>query len=88
MKIGSIEYEVLEEVGEWDYSWHIGALLRGPDGQLYFAEDSGCSCYGFGDGIGEGDLIPVASWQEAVEKAKENFSEGEVFEFAKALAAR
>lgn len=90
------KYETVEEIGEWDYSWTIGALLRDTSGQLYFTVDSGCSCTSFGEGIDEGDLIAVASWQEAVEQAKTysfyggspTFSDVEVYEFAKRLAAR
>lgn len=83
----SNRYETIEECGEWDYDWTIGALLRDSEGNLYWAVDSGCSCTSFGDGIDDDELTPVKSWHEAVELAKETFSESEVYEFAKRLAA-
>jgi hypothetical protein len=70
IKIHGDEYEVLAEAGEYDYSWSEVALLR-KDGQLYYGEGSGCSCTSFAY---EADPVPVASWQEAVEKAKVFFN--------------
>lgn len=83
--ISKVEYEIIEEVGEWDYDWQIGALLRDANGDLFFAVDSGCSCVGYGDGLEQEDLRKVANKAEAVELAKECFTESEVYEFAKRL---
>jgi len=84
--IDGIEYTLIEEVGEWDYSWHIGALLRDPDGGLWFTANSGCSCYGFSDDLEQGEK--VSSWHEAVELAKADFPESEVATFAERLMRR
>ena len=83
--IDGIEYTLIEEVGEWDYSWHIGALLRDPDGGLWYTTNSGCSCYSFGDYLKKG--VQVKSWQEAVDLAKEDFADNEVATFAERLMA-
>lgn len=41
-------YKFCFEIGEWDYSWDITRVyLR--DGHVFNLEDSGCSCFGFGD---------------------------------------
>lgn len=86
MKIGNSDLEIIEEVGEWDYSWTIGALMRSESGDLYYAVDSGCSCTSFGDAWTSLDeLTPVKSWHAAVELAKEDFSESEVVTFAERL---
>lgn len=66
-------YEVVAQAGEYGYEWHQAALLR-KDGELFFAADSGCSCNSFGDyGL---TPTPVASWQQAIELAKEEFGDG------------
>lgn len=83
--ISGTDYEILEEVGEWDYDWTIGALLRASNGDLFYAVDSGCSCVGYGDGLEQEDLHKVATPAEAVELAKEVFTDSEVYEFAKRL---
>jgi hypothetical protein len=89
------DYDVVEEIGTWDYDWTIGALLREKStGNLFFGVDGGCSCTGFGDGLDAEDLTPVKNWQEAVELAKHHvrygdsktFTDEEVYEFAKRLA--
>ncbi|MFC4089378.1 hypothetical protein [Micromonospora sp. GCM10011541] len=85
LKIDGNTYEVIASAGEYDYSWHEAALLR-LDGQLYFAESSGCSCYGFEDNVSASDLEPVRNWQEAVEKAKDCIADEHVATFAERLA--
>ena len=52
------------------YDWDQFHLLRGIDGSLYVGWDGGCSCQGFSD-TDPDDLVKVASWQEAAEKAQE-----------------
>ena len=85
-------YETIAEVGEWDYSWHIGALIKvKSDDRLMFVTDSGCSCYGFMDGLSSEEGLEeygqtVKNWQEAVELAKDSFEISEVVEFAANLA--
>jgi hypothetical protein len=44
--------EVVAELMTADYSWDICWVIR-KDGQLYAANDSGCSCYGPFDGLTE-----------------------------------
>ena len=51
-----------------DYEWDVFALLRGSDGLLYTASDSGCSCNWFGDN--DLHVEPVKSWQEAAAQAQ------------------
>lgn len=86
LQLGEVRLEIIEEVGEWDYSWHIGALMRTEDGRLFYAEDSGCSCYGYGDSFTSlDDLTSVKSWQEAVELSKKEFSDSDVVSFAERL---
>ena len=83
--VSKVEYEIIAEVGDWDYEWQIGALLRASNGDLFFAVDSGCSCVGYGDNLEQEDLHKVANPAEAVELAKETFTDSEVYEFAKRL---
>lgn len=71
LNIGRMAFEVLAEAGEYGYSWSQAVLLR-KDGQLYYAEGSGCSCTSMSQ---EADPVPVASWQAAVEKAKAFFND-------------
>ena len=80
-------FEVVESINEdWGYDWHDGAIYRDADGQLYWYEDSGCSCSYFGEDLNSvDDLTPIANWQEAVELAKADFPEAQVFEFASRL---
>ena len=79
-------YEVIEEIGEWSYDWHIGALLRRKtDNTLWWVAESGCSCVAFLDETSEQDLTPVQSWAQAVEQAKQEFPDVEVVEFAQRL---
>ena len=78
--------EVYEEVwGDWtalsgyktivsadaldSYEWDQFHVLRGPDGRLYVGCDMGCSCSGFYD-TDPAELTPVASWQEAANRAQ------------------
>lgn len=66
---GSDGFDTIEESGVYDYSWHEIALVRWEaTGQLYFGENSGCSCSCFWDGP---TLTPVASWQEWAKLAQE-----------------
>jgi hypothetical protein len=85
--VEDVSFEILEEIGDYDYEWHIGALLRGVDGALFFAEASGCSCYDFKETLEPNDIKPVSNWQAAVEMSKESFDEGEVATFAEKLLA-
>jgi len=90
MQIGSKTLEVIEEIGEWDYDWTIGAAMRDEAGNWFFAVDSGCSCVGFGDGIDESDLVACASPHDVVEAAKKDgiFGDEEVVNFAERLLFR
>lgn len=85
IKLDGLTYDVVASAGEYDYSWEESALLR-RQGQLYYAHDSGCSCWSFGDGISAGDLKPVATWQEAVELAKNDLPAEHSTTFAERLA--
>lgn len=73
------------------YEWSQAALLRRiEDGQLFYLSESGCSCNApFSDTLPD-DLEPVASWQEAAEKAKGDspgyLTEEEAATFAQRLA--
>lgn len=88
MTVDGVSFEILQEIGEYDYEWHIGALLRGlDDGALFFAEAAGCSCYNFNESVEPDDLKPVRNWQEAVEISKGSFDDGDVATFAERLLA-
>lgn len=66
------DYEEVETTGVWDYSWNEAKLLREKaTGQLFWAEASGCSCYGFWEVVGDEDFVPVATWQEWADKAQQ-----------------
>lgn len=86
LNIGGTTYEVVASAGDYDYSWTESALLRSPEGKLYYAHSSGCSCYSFQDNVDEGDLEPVANWQEAVELAKRDLANEHAVTFAEKLA--
>lgn len=90
MQIGSKDLEIIEEIGEWDYSWTIGAAMRDEAGNWFFAVDSGCSCVSFGDGIDESDLVACKSPHDVVEAAKkvDYFGDEEVVNFAERLLFR
>jgi hypothetical protein len=84
------KFEVIETIVDDayadDYGFHEGVIFRGEDGSLYWFEDSGCSCYSFGENLDTlSDLTPVKNWQEAVELAKDSFKDDDVFEFADRL---
>lgn len=68
----SVPYEVVAECDESDlgWEWHVGWLMRSPEGKLYYAEGSGCSCYYMEPT--PADLTPVSSWHEAVTLAKQS----------------
>lgn len=90
MEVDEKKYRVVEETGQYDYEWHIVALLADEEGNLFYAEDSGCSCSSFGEYLTTADLTPVKDWQEAVELAKAavdgyHLTDVEVFEFADRL---
>lgn len=81
-------FTVVNSIADGDdpCDWHEGAILSGPDGQLYWYEDSGCSYNSFGEGLNSlSDLTPVKNWQEAVDLAKDGFSDEDVFDFANRL---
>ncbi|GLZ81427.1 hypothetical protein Afil01_62340 [Actinorhabdospora filicis] len=82
-------FRVIASSGMYGYDWNEAALLRGPDGKLYYASDSGCSCTWFGYGLTESDLTPVGSWAAAVELMKQDpteFADQYVTSFAEELA--
>lgn len=84
VKIDGIEYDVLAECGDYDYSWHIGAVLRksGDGVQLYWLEDSGCSCNTYADFSAYEDLTPISHWTEAVQVARDSKSWGDTPSFS------
>lgn len=61
---GAIIAEAESDAG---YDWEVVALLRGEDGGLYLAFDSGCSC-SYKWSYGDGRAARVQTWQEAVAK--------------------
>lgn len=90
MTIDGKKYGVVAETGQYDYEWHIVALLQDDEGNLFYAEDSGCSCSSFADGMTTKDLTAVKHWSEAVELAKTSIdgyhlTEDEVAKFAETL---
>lgn len=90
LEVSGKKYRVVDQTGQYDYEWHIAALLEDEEGNLFYAEDSGCSCSYFGEALDASDLIPVKNWQEAVELAKASvedyfLTDKEVFEFANRL---
>jgi hypothetical protein len=77
-------YDVVAKAGDYDYSWTEAAILRDADGALFYAFGSGCSCYSFDDNVEVPDLVPVKSWQEAVQLAKSDLTDNEVVSLAEA----
>lgn len=85
--VGEVEFDVLAKVEDNDYSWSAEAVLRRKtDGALFFATDSGCSCYGFGELINVSDLKPLRKFEDALrllddpldrERLKRSFETGE-----------
>lgn len=51
--------------------WDEGGVLRDSNGKLFWLHESGCSCDGFGMYTDLEDLEPLASWQEAVQFARD-----------------
>ena len=52
-------HELVEDLVTEDYSWSaVGVFRRKSDGALFWATDSGCSCYGTWEQITEADLTP------------------------------
>jgi len=65
--VNNITFDVVAHVEDNDYSWNAEAVLkRRPDGALFYVEDSGCSCNGFGDYITVADLRPIHRFAEAL----------------------
>lgn len=65
--VNGVEFDVVAEVTDNDYSWSSSAVLRRlSDGALFYVEDSGCSCYGFGENITVADLKPIHRFAEAL----------------------
>lgn len=61
-----ITFFIIGAVEDNDYDWSAEAILkRESDGQLFWATDSGCSCYAFGDGL---ELEPIYSIDEGLRK--------------------
>ena len=90
MEIEGKKFQVVAETGQYDYEWHIVALLRDEEGNLFFASDSGCSCYGFGENLTIKGLTPVTHWSQAVTLAQEEIddyflTDDEVAKFAERL---
>lgn len=79
-------FTIIASAGEYGYDWNESALLRSPEGKLYYFTDSGCSCSSFGDWVKFGDLEPVETWQEAVELAKRDLAAEHAVTFAERLA--
>ena len=54
--------EQIAQVGWEDYQWSITVVYKDDDGQLWLADDSGCSCYGpFQDIHNKSDLIHLTN---------------------------
>jgi hypothetical protein len=89
--IGDQTYEILleQDDGGGDYEWGMAALLRSPDGQLFLVTDGGCSCYGPWENVVRDDVVPVPSWQAAVDVAKTKgvylFGDDDIAKFAQRL---
>lgn len=65
--VTAVEFEVIAETGEYDYSWWVTAVIRRKtDGALFLVNDGGCSCYGFGEDLTVADLKPVESFEAAL----------------------
>lgn len=82
-----VKYELVASIDEdLGWEWHTGAILRDAEGKLFWYSDSGCSCNYYGDypPVRE-DMTEIKNWQEAVELAKEEFPESDVFDFANSL---
>lgn len=79
-------FDVVAEVTDNDYEWASSAVLRRPsDGALFYVEDSGCSCYGFGENITVADLKPIHRFAEALvlagsdrEAMQRSYDQGEI----------
>lgn len=65
--VQEVTFDVLAHVDDNDYEWSASAVLeRRPDGALFYVEDSGCSCYGFGENLTVADLKPIHKFSEAL----------------------
>lgn len=62
-----VKFDILAFVTDNDYQWAAEAVLRRQaDGALFYVEDSGCSCYGFGENISIADLKPIRKVEDAL----------------------
>lgn len=83
--VQSVTFDVIAHVDDNDYSWSATAVLkRRPDGALFFVEDSGCSCSGFGEYLTVADLTPIHRFSEALalagsdrERLQRSYDQGE-----------
>lgn len=88
VEISDKTYTVIASSGMYGYDWNEAALLRGPDGGLFYASDSGCSCTWFGYSLTDSDLTRVGSWAAAVEVMKQDpleFDDQYIADFAEKL---
>jgi hypothetical protein len=82
--VESTTFEIVASAYQSDlsYAFHDALLLKDDEGNLFYFEDSGCSCTYFGEDATLADLTPVKSAAEAVELAKASFSSEDVYDFA------
>lgn len=59
------DYELVVEDYDYDYSWSVTVVLY-KDGRYYTASDVGCSCYGPWEDVSQDDIVPAASFAEAI----------------------
>jgi hypothetical protein len=65
--VGQVTFDILAYVADADYSWSAEAVLRRQaDGALFYVEDGGCSCNGFGEYIDVSDLKPIRRVEDAL----------------------
>lgn len=63
----AVRFDILAFVSDNDYEWSAEAVLRRQaDRALFYVEDSGCSCYGFGENITVADLKPIRKVEDAL----------------------
>lgn len=64
--VNGVEFDVVAEVNDDDYSWSATAVLsRKSDGALFFVTDGGCSCNYFGSDLSIADLKPLHAFKDA-----------------------
>lgn len=67
LTLSGTEFEIVAGWQDGDYSWSAEAVLkRETDGALFFVEDGGCSCNGFGEYITVADLKPIRKVRDAL----------------------